>query len=403
MSKNTKDVVEDKDYSLERVPVTARKGFWPMFFIMLGFTFFSASMSVGAKLGIGLNLQGFIWAVLIGSIVLGAYTGVLGYIGSHTCVELLEAGYEVVIVDNFSNSKPEALNRIKKITGKDFAFYEADLLDLAALEKIFEENKIDAVIHFAGLKAVGESVQKPVEYYHNNITGTLMLIKAMRKYGCKKIVFSSSATVYGPVNKAPYTEDMPTSATNPYGYTKVMIEQILRDVYVSDNDWSVSLLRYFNPIGAHKSGLIGEDPNGIPNNLLPYICQVAVGKLEKLGVFGDDYDTPDGTGVRDYIHVVDLAKGHLCAVKYVMENKGVEAVNLGTGKGSSVYDVLHSFEKACGKKLPYVVKPRRAGDIATCYADTAKAKKVFGWEAQYGLDEMTADSWNFIKNNPNGL
>ena len=293
-------------------------------------------------------------------------TGGAGFIGSHTCVELLEAGYEVVIVDNFSNSKPEALNRIKKITGKDFAFYEADLLDLAALEKIFEENKIDAVIHFAGLKAVGESVQKPVEYYHNNITGTLMLIKAMRKYGCKKIVFSSSATVYGPVNKAPYTEDMPTSATNPYGYTKVMIEQILRDVYVSDNDWSV-------------------------------------GKLEKLGVFGDDYDTPDGTGVRDYIHVVDLAKGHLCAVKYVMENKGVEAVNLGTGKGSSVYDVLHSFEKACGKKLPYVVKPRRAGDIATCYADTAKAKKVFGWEAQYGLDEMTADSWNFIKNNPNGL
>ena len=243
-------------------------------------------------------------------------TGGAGFIGSHTCVELLEAGYEVVIVDNFSNSKPEALNRIKKITGKDFAFYEADLLDLAALEKIFEENKIDAVIHFAGLKAVGESVQKPVEYYHNNITGTLMLIKAMRKYGCKKIVFSSSATVYGPVNKAPYTEDMPTSATNPYGYTKVMIEQILRDVYVSDNDWSVSLLRYFNPIGAHKSGLIGEDPNGIPNNLLPYICQVAVGKLEKLGVFGDDYDTPDGTGVRDYIHVVDLAKGHLCAVKY---------------------------------------------------------------------------------------
>lgn len=330
-------------------------------------------------------------------------TGGAGFIGSHTCVELLEAGYEVVIVDNFSNSKPEALNRIKKITGKDFAFYEADLLDLAAMEKIFEENKIDAVIHFAGLKAVGESVQKPVEYYHNNITGTLMLIKAMRKYGCKKIVFSSSATVYGPVNKAPYTEDMPTSATNPYGYTKVMIEQILKDVYVSDNDWSVSLLRYFNPIGAHKSGLIGEDPNGIPNNLLPYICQVAVGKLEKLGVFGDDYDTPDGTGVRDYIHVVDLAKGHLCAVKYVMENKGVEAVNLGTGKGSSVYDVLHSFEKACGKKLPYVVKPRRAGDIATCYADTAKAKKVFGWEAQYGLDEMTADSWNFIKNNPNGL
>ena len=230
-----------------------------------------------------------------------------------------------------------------------------------------------------------------------------MLIKAMQKYGCKKIVFSSSATVYGPVNKAPYTEDMPTSATNPYGYTKVMIEQILRDVCVSDPDWSVSLLRYFNPIGAHKSGLIGEDPNGIPNNLLPYICQVAVGKLEKLGIFGDDYDTPDGTGVRDYIHVVDLAKGHLCALKYVLENKGADAVNLGTGKGSSVYDVLHSFEKACGKKLPYAVKPRRAGDIATCYADTKKAKEVFGWTAQFGLDEMTADSWNFIKNNPNGL
>ena len=330
-------------------------------------------------------------------------TGGAGFIGSHTCVELLDSGYDIVIVDNFSNSKPEALKRIKKITGKSFDFYQADLLDLPAVEKIFEENKIDAVIHFAGLKAVGESVEKPVEYYHNNITGTLMLIKAMQKYGCKKIVFSSSATVYGPVNKAPYTEDMPTSATNPYGYTKVMIEQILRDVCVSDPDWSVSLLRYFNPIGAHKSGLIGEDPNGIPNNLLPYICQVAVGKLEKLGIFGDDYDTPDGTGVRDYIHVVDLAKGHLCALKYVLENKGADAVNLGTGKGSSVYDVLHSFEKACGKKLPYAVKPRRAGDIATCYADTKKAKEVFGWTAQFGLDEMTADSWNFIKNNPNGL
>lgn len=330
-------------------------------------------------------------------------TGGAGFIGSHTSVELLEAGYDIVIVDNFSNSKPEALNRIKKITGKDFKFYEADLLNLDAMNKIFSENNIDAVIHFAGLKAVGESVQKPVEYYHNNITGTLMLIKAMKAAEVKKIVFSSSATVYGMYNKAPYVEDMPTSATNPYGYTKVMIEQILKDVYVSDNEWSISLLRYFNPIGAHKSGLIGEDPNGIPNNLLPYIAQVAVGKLERLGVFGNDYDTPDGTGVRDYIHVVDLATGHLAAVKYVLEHKGVEAVNLGTGKGSSVMEVLHSFEKACGRELPYKVLPRRAGDIATCYADTKKAKELFGWEAKYTLDEMTADGWNFTKNNPNGL
>ena len=330
-------------------------------------------------------------------------TGGAGFIGSHTCVELLEAGYEVVIVDNFSNSKPEALNRIKKITGKDFAFYEADLLDLAALEKIFEENKIDAVIHFAGLKAVGESVQKPVEYYHNNITGTLMLIKAMRKYGCKKIVFSSSATVYGPVNKAPYTEDMPTSATNPYGYTKVMIEQILRDVYVSDNDWSVSLLRYFNPIGAHKSGLIGEDPNGIPNNLLPYICQVAVGKLEKLGVFGDDYDTPDGTGVRDYIHVVDLAIGHVKAIEHCSDKEGVHIYNLGTGNGYSVLDIVKAFSKACGKEIPYQIDPRRPGDIAECYADPAKAKAELGWEAKRGIDEMCADSWRWQSTHPDGF
>lgn len=330
-------------------------------------------------------------------------TGGAGFIGSHTSVELLESGYDIVIVDNFSNSKPEALNRIKKITGKDFKFYEADLLDLDAMNKIFSENNIDAVIHFAGLKAVGESVRKPVEYYHNNITGTLMLIKAMKAANVKKIVFSSSATVYGMYNKAPYVEEMPTSATNPYGYTKVMIEQILKDVYISDSEWSVSLLRYFNPIGAHKSGLIGEDPNGIPNNLLPYIAQVAVGKLECLGVFGNDYDTPDGTGVRDYIHVVDLATGHLAAVKYVLEHTGVEAVNLGTGKGSSVMEVLHSFEKACGRELPYRIMPRRAGDIATCYADTKKAKELFGWEAKYALDEMTADGWNFTKNNPNGL
>lgn len=331
-------------------------------------------------------------------------TGGAGFIGSHTCVELLNAGYEVVILDNFSNSKPEALNRIKTITGKDFKFYEADLLDLPAVEKVFEENKIDAVIHFAGLKAVGESVQMPVEYYHNNITGTLLLIQAMRKYNCKKIVFSSSATVYGVNNPAPYVETMPTNtSTNPYGYTKVMIEQILKDVYVADNDWSIALLRYFNPIGAHKSGLLGEDPNGIPNNLFPYIAQVASGKLKCLGVFGDDYDTPDGTGVRDYIHVVDLATGHLNAVAYVLKNKGVEAVNLGTGKGSSVLDVVHAFEKACGKKIPYEIKPRRAGDIATCYADTTKAKELLGWEAKYDIDEMAADGWNFTQKNPNGL
>ena len=331
-------------------------------------------------------------------------TGGAGFIGSHTCVELLNAGHEIVILDNFSNSKPEALNRIRKITGKDFKFYEADLLNLSDVEKAFKENDISAVIHFAGLKAVGESVQKPVEYYHNNITGTLMLIQAMRKYNCKKIVFSSSATVYGVNNPVPYVETMPTnSSTNPYGYTKVMIEQILKDVYVSDNDWSVVLLRYFNPIGAHKSGLIGEDPNGIPNNLFPYIAQVATGKLEALGVFGNDYDTPDGTGVRDYIHVVDLATGHLNALNYALEHKGVEAVNLGTGKGSSVMDVLHAFEKACGKELPYVIKPRRAGDIATCYADTQKAKELLGWEAKYQLEEMAADGWNFTKNNPNGL
>ncbi len=331
-------------------------------------------------------------------------TGGAGFIGSHTCVELLQAGHQIIVADNFSNSKPEALNRIKKITGKEFKFYQADILDLDAMNRIFDENRIDAVIHFAGLKAVGESVSMPVEYYHNNITGTLMLIKAMRSHGCKKIVFSSSATVYGVNNPVPYVETMPTnSSTNPYGYTKVMIEQILKDVYVSDNEWSISLLRYFNPIGAHSSGLLGEDPNGIPNNLFPYIAQVATGKREYLGVFGNDYDTPDGTGVRDYIHVVDLARGHLCAVKYVLENTGVEAVNLGTGKGSSVLDVLHAFEKACGKELPYKILPRRAGDVAWCYAEPKKAKELFGWEAQYGIDEMCADGWNFAKNNPDGL
>lgn len=331
-------------------------------------------------------------------------TGGLGYIGSHTCVELMNAGQDVVVVDNLYNCKKSSYDRIKALVRKDFSFYECDIRDAEGLSNVFEKENITSVIHFAGLKAVGESVHKPLEYFDNNVTGTLVLLDVMRKHGCKKIVFSSSATVYGMNNVSPLTEDMEVGGvTNPYGRTKFMIECILKDLYVSDNSWSICLLRYFNPIGAHKSGTMGEDPNGIPNNLMPYITQVAIGKLDHLNVFGDDYDTPDGTGVRDYIHVVDLAKGHLCAVKYVMENKGVEAVNLGTGKGSSVYDVLHSFEKACGKKLPYVVKPRRAGDIATCYADTAKAKKVFGWEAQYGLDEMTADSWNFIKNNPNGL
>lgn len=330
-------------------------------------------------------------------------TGGAGFIGSHTCVELLNSGKEIVVMDNFYNSKPEALQRIKEITGKDFKFYQTDMLDIEGVCKIFSENKIDAVIHFAGYKAVGESVAKPIEYYHNNISGTLSLLFAMRKFGCKKIVFSSSATVYGMNNTAPYKEDMPTSATNPYGQTKVMIEHILEDLAFSDKEWSVVLLRYFNPIGAHKSGLIGENPNGIPNNLLPYIAQVAVGKLERLSVYGNDYDTPDGTGVRDYIHVVDLAKGHLCALEYAMNHTGSEAVNLGTGKGSSVLEVLRSFEKACEKEIPFKIVERRAGDIATCYADTSKAKELFGWEAQYQLDEMTADGWNFTKNNPNGL
>ena len=330
-------------------------------------------------------------------------TGGAGFIGSHTCVELLNGGYEVVILDNFINSKPEAVKRIETITGKQAKLYEADLLDLEATERVFAENQIDAVIHFAGLKAVGESVSIPLRYYHNNITGTLNLCMAMEKYGCKKIVFSSSATVYGMNNPVPFTEDMPTSATNPYGYTKVMIEQILRDLVVADPEWSVSLLRYFNPIGAHESGLIGENPNGIPNNLLPYVAQVAVGKLERLSVYGDDYDTPDGTGVRDYIHVLDLAKGNLCAQKYVLEHKGCEAVNLGTGKGTSVLEIVLAFEKASGKTISYRIAPRRAGDIATCYASTDKAQKLFGWTAEYGIDRMCEDGWRFTQKNPNGM
>ncbi len=330
-------------------------------------------------------------------------TGGAGFIGSHTCVELLENGYEVVIVDNFINSKPEALNRIKQITGKDFKFYEADLLDKAAVETIFKENKIDAVIHFAGLKAVGESVAQPIRYYHNNITGTLILCQVMQEAGVKKIVFSSSATVYGSPKTVPIREDFPLHTTNPYGSTKLMIENILQDIFVADNEWSIALLRYFNPIGAHKSGLIGEDPNGIPNNLMPYIAQVAAGKLEVLSVFGDDYDTKDGTGVRDYIHVVDLAQGHIKAVKKVLGGSGVDAYNLGTGIGYSVLDMVHAFETANNVKVNYKIAPRRPGDIAVCFADPKKAKELLGWQAQFGIEDMCRDSWNFVKQNPNGL
>ena len=330
-------------------------------------------------------------------------TGGAGYIGSHTSIELLQAGYDIVIVDNFCNSKPESLNRIEELTGKKPKFYEVDILDREGLNKVFDENNIEAVIHFAGLKAVGESVEKPIEYYENNISGTLVLCDVMRKHNVKKIVFSSSATVYGINNKVPFSEDMPTaSATNPYGSTKLFIEQILSDIYVSDNEWSVALLRYFNPIGAHESGRIGEDPNGIPNNLMPYITQVAVGKRKELSVFGNDYDTHDGTGVRDYIHVVDLAKGHLKAVGKVLSSNGVEAYNLGTGIGYSVLDVVNSFEKASGQKVPYKIVERRAGDIATCYADATKALKELGWKAEKNLDDMCRDSWRWQKNNPNG-
>ena len=331
-------------------------------------------------------------------------TGGAGFIGSHTCVELLNAGYEIVVMDNFYNSKPECLNRIKKITGKDFPFYEADIRDRAALDKIFTENKIDAVIHFAGLKAVGESVHKPLEYYENNISGTVTLCEAMRDNGCKKIVFSSSATVYGSLNKSPLTEDMQIGGTtNPYGTTKYMIELILQDLYKSDNEWSVVILRYFNPIGAHESGLIGENPNGIPNNLLPYVSQVAVGKLEQVSVFGDDYDTPDGTGVRDYIHVVDLALGHIKAVEKVLDTKELNVYNLGTGKGYSVLEIINAFEKASGKKINYKIVDRRPGDLATCYSDPSKAYKELGWKAERDLAKMCEDSWRWQKNNPNGF
>ncbi len=329
-------------------------------------------------------------------------TGGAGFIGSHTCVELLNAGYEVVVVDNLCNSSEKSLERVRQITGKDLTFYKADLLDRQAVNEIFEKESIDSVIHFAGLKAVGESVQKPLEYYYNNVTGTLILCDVMRKHGVKKIVFSSSATVYGSPKTVPIKEDFPLHVTNPYGRTKLMLEEILRDLNVADPEWDVILLRYFNPIGAHKSGLIGEDPKGIPNNLLPYITQVAVGKLEKLGVFGNDYDTHDGTGVRDYIHVVDLALGHVKAIEKIQNKTGVLVYNLGTGVGYSVLDVVRSFEKASGVKIPYEIKPRRAGDIATCYADPSLAKAELGWEAKRGIEEMCEDSWRWQKNNPNG-
>lgn len=327
-------------------------------------------------------------------------TGGAGYIGSHTVVELLNRGEEIVIVDNFSNSKPEMLEKIKEITNKDFKFYEVDLLDKENLDKVFAENpEIDSVIHFAGLKAVGESVAKPIEYYHNNITGTLILLDVMRKYGCKKIVFSSSATVYGNPKTVPIKEDFPLSTTNPYGSTKLMIEQILNDVYISDDTWSIILLRYFNPIGAHESGIIGENPNGIPNNLMPYINQVACGKLEFLRVFGNDYDTIDGTGVRDYIHVVDLAKGHLKALDKARKFEGVEAYNLGTGTGYSVLQIVKAFEDATGVEVKFKIVERRPGDIATCYADPSKAKNDLDWVAEKGIEEMCKDSWRFTESN----
>lgn len=331
-------------------------------------------------------------------------TGGAGFIGLHTSVELLNAGYDIIILDNFVNSKPESLKRIKELTGKDFKFYQADIRDEEAMTKVFAENKIDAVIHFAGLKSVPQSIKEPLNYYDNNIAGTVCLCRVMDKAGCKKLVFSSSATVYGSKNPSPLREDMPTGGTtNPYGTTKYFIEQILQDLCISDSEWGVSILRYFNPIGAHKSGRIGEDPNGIPGNLMPYITQVAIGKLECLNVCGNDYPTPDGTGVRDYIHVVDLALGHIKALDRLLKVKGCEVYNLGTGKGYSVLDVVKAFEKASGIKINYRIAPRRAGDVACCYADATKAKEVLGWQAQYDIDDMCADSWRWQSQNPNGL
>ncbi len=330
-------------------------------------------------------------------------TGGVGFIGSHTVVELQNAGYDVVVLDNLCNSNKKVLKRIEAITGKPVPFYEADIRDRKALEDIFAKEKIDSCIHFAGLKAVGESVEKPLEYYDNNIAGTLVLLDVMRKHGCKNIIFSSSATVYGDPAVIPITEECPKGqCTNPYGWTKSMLEQIMTDMQKADPEWNVVLLRYFNPIGAHKSGTMGENPNGIPNNLMPYITQVAVGKREELGVFGNDYDTPDGTGVRDYIHVVDLAIGHVKALKKIEEKAGLNIYNLGTGTGYSVLDVVKNFEAATGVKIAYSIKPRRAGDVAVCYSDASKAERELGWKAQYGIREMCEDSWRWQKNNPNG-
>ncbi len=330
-------------------------------------------------------------------------TGGTGFIGSHTVVELLNAGYEVVIADNLYNSKALVVDRIETITGKRPAFYEMDVLDREALSGLFDREKIDAVIHFAGYKAVGESTRKPIEYYHNNLMTTLVLCDVMRRHGCRKIVFSSSATVYGDPAFVPITEECPLGeTTNPYGTTKAMQERILTDIWKSDSEWRVMLLRYFNPIGAHESGLIGEDPKGIPNNLLPYVAQVAGGKLEKIHVFGDDYDTPDGTGVRDYIHVVDLAKGHVKAIEGMEKLEGVNVFNLGTGIGYSVLDIVKAFEKACGRELPYVIDPRRPGDIARCYSDPSKAEKVLGWKAERSIEDMCRDAWNWQSRNPEG-
>lgn len=331
-------------------------------------------------------------------------TGGAGYIGSHTCIELMNAGYDVIVVDNLCNSSRESLRRVEKIVGKKVPFYEADIRDAEALQDIFSKENISAVIHFAGLKAVGESVAKPLEYYDNNIAGTLVLCDVMRNAGVKNIIFSSSATVYGDPAFIPITEECPKGqCTNPYGWTKSMLEQILSDIQKADPEWNVILLRYFNPIGAHKSGLIGENPNGIPNNLMPYVTQVAIGKRPELGIFGNDYDTHDGTGVRDFIHVVDLAKGHVKALQKVQENAGLKIYNLGTGKGYSVLDIVHNFEKATGVKIPYSIKPRRPGDIATCYSSADLAKQELGWEAENDILEMCADSWRWQKMNPNGF
>jgi UDP-glucose 4-epimerase len=330
-------------------------------------------------------------------------TGGTGFIGSHTCVELIESGYDVVVLDNLSNSSMKSLERVEELTGKKVKFYKADILDREALNEIFDKEEIDSVIHFAGLKAVGESVRKPWEYYENNIAGTLTLVDVMRQHGVKNIIFSSSATVYGDPAEIPITEKCPKGiCTNPYGWTKSMLEQVLSDIQKADEEWNVVLLRYFNPIGAHPSGRMGENPNGIPNNLMPYITQVAVGKLDHLTIFGDDYDTPDGTGVRDYIHVVDLAKGHVKALKKLEPGSGLSIYNLGTGVGYSVLDIVKNFEKANDIEIKYEIGPRRSGDVAACYSDATKAKEELGWEAEFGILEMCRDSWNWQKNNPNG-